>query len=62
MLNSYAAINYEKNGLASKLAIERCPTGAIVWKDYNQESQRGSSSRKIVRKEPILRIEPLPRV
>ena len=59
--NNLAAINYEKNGLASKLAMERCPTGAIVWKDYNQESERGSSSRKIVRKEPIVRIEPLPR-
>jgi len=60
--NNLAAINYEKNGLASKLAIERCPTGAIVWKDYNRESERGSSSRKIIRKEPIVRIEPLPRV
>ncbi len=59
--NNLAAINYEKNGLASKLAIERCPTGAIVWKDYNRESERGSSSRKIIRKEPIVRIEPLPR-
>jgi len=59
--DNLATIDYEKNGLASKLAIERCPTGSIVWKDYNQESERGSSSRKIVRREPIVRIEPLPR-
>ena len=59
--NNLASINYAKNGLASKVAIERCPTGAIVWKDYNQTSQRGSGSRKIIRKEPIMRIEPLPR-
>jgi H+/Na+-translocating ferredoxin:NAD+ oxidoreductase subunit B len=58
---SLASIDYSKNGLASKVAIERCPTGAIVWKDYNSESQRGNKSYKIIRKEPILRIEPLPR-
>ncbi|MFK5986245.1 MAG: RnfABCDGE type electron transport complex subunit B [Pseudomonadota bacterium] len=57
-----ATIDYTKNSLASKIAIERCPTGAIVWKDYNEESQRGHGSRKILRKEPIMRIEPLPRV
>jgi len=58
--NSLATINYSKNGLASKIAIQRCPTGAVVWKDYNRESQRGSESRKIIRKEPIIRTEPLP--
>ena len=56
-----ARINYTKNGLSSKIAIERCPTGAIVWKDYCCESERGSHSRKIIRREPIQRIEPLPR-
>ena len=60
--NSLATIDYSKKGLASKIAIERCPTGAIVWKDYNSASQRGSESRKIIRKEPLVRIEPLPRV
>lgn len=59
--NNLATIDYSKKGLASKVAIERCPTGAIVWKDYNRESERGSGSRKIIRKEPIQRIEPLPR-
>lgn len=57
-----ASIDYSKNMLASKVAIERCPTGAIVWKDYNCESERGMDSKKIIRKEPIQRIEPLPRV
>ncbi len=59
--NSLASIDYSKNALASRIAIERCPTGSIVWKDYNREYQRGSNSKKIIRKEPILRIEPLPR-
>lgn len=62
IIDNLAQIDYSKNGLASKIAIERCPTGAIVWKDYNCESERGSESRKIIRKEPIHRIEPLPRV
>lgn len=59
--NNLASIDYAKNGLASQFAIERCPTGAIVWKDYNSESLRGSDSRKIIRKEPIMRVDPLPR-
>ncbi len=59
--NSLATINYSKNGLSSKIAIERCPTGAIIWKNYNNASQHGHQSRKIIRKEPIHRIEPLPR-
>ncbi len=49
-----ASINYNKNGLSSKIAIERCPTGAIVWKDYNKKSLRGQHSKKIIRKEPIV--------
>ena len=59
--SSLATIDYTKNGLASTIPIDRCPTGAIVWKDFNTESLKGSESKKIIRKEPI-RTEPLPRV
>lgn len=52
--NNLATIDYNKNGLSSKVAIERCPTGSIVWKDYNNLSERGQKSKKILRKEPIL--------
>ena len=31
MIDNLAVINYEKNELTSPKAIERCPTGAIVW-------------------------------
>jgi ferredoxin len=30
-------------------AIERCPTGAIVWLDPRRGAQRGGGARKVVR-------------
>lgn len=49
-----AVIDYSKNELASKVAIERCPTGAIVWME-DQKTVKGGGAKK------ILRMEPLPR-
>lgn len=49
-----AVIDYSKNELASRVAIERCPTGAIVWMQ-DRKTLKGSSAKK------ILRMEPLPR-
>ncbi len=59
--SNLAVIDYSKNDLASPVAIERCPTGAIVWLEDN-EPRRGAGARKITRKEPLPRMEPLPRV
>ncbi|MCG5547643.1 RnfABCDGE type electron transport complex subunit B [Halorhodospira halochloris] len=56
-----AVIDYEKNALASPVAIERCPTGAIVWLE-GDKPRKGSGARKIIRKESLPRMEPLPRV
>ncbi|OAD22675.1 RnfABCDGE type electron transport complex subunit B [Candidatus Thiomargarita nelsonii] len=57
-----ASIDYTKNALASKIAIERCPTGAIIWRDKQQGVIKGLDAKKIVRKEPLRRVmEPLPR-
>ncbi|ABM60862.1 RnfABCDGE type electron transport complex subunit B [Halorhodospira halophila] len=61
MENNLAVIDYSKNDLASPVAIERCPTGAIVWLE-DGEPRRGAGARKITRKEPLPRMEPLPRV
>jgi RnfABCDGE-type electron transport complex B subunit len=36
IINNLAVINYEKNELTSPKAIERCPTGAIVWVEGQQ--------------------------
>jgi Na+-translocating ferredoxin:NAD+ oxidoreductase RNF subunit RnfB len=54
MQNNLAIIDYEKNGLASKLPIERCPTGAIVWLG-DHTIKKGIEAKKIYRKEPLPR-------
>lgn len=47
-----ATIDYSKNTLASRVAMERCPTGAIVWLD-DRGIQKGRDARKVVRKEAL---------
>ncbi|MDD3516930.1 MAG: RnfABCDGE type electron transport complex subunit B [Chromatiales bacterium] len=61
MENNLAVIDYGKNALASRLAIERCPTGAIVWFEKDRGPTKGAKARRIVRQEPLPRMEPLPR-
>lgn len=51
--NNLAVIDYSKNALASRVAIERCPTGAIVWFDRRGGYQVGRDAKKIIRKEPL---------
>jgi len=48
-----AIVDYSKNRLASRVAIERCPTGAIVWFDRKGAYQVGRDAKKIIRKEPL---------
>ena len=48
-----AQIDYEKNDLASKIAIERCPTGAIVWLDSRKGVVKGNMAKRVIRKEPM---------
>ena len=49
--NHLAVIDYSKNLLASKIAIERCPTGAIVW--LQDGVVKGREAIKIIRKEAL---------
>lgn len=51
--HNLAVIDYGKNALASPLAIERCPTGAIIWFDDKQAKQKGRHAKKIYRKEAL---------
>ena len=51
MVNHLAVIDYSKNAQASRIAIERCPTGAIVW--LEDGVHKGQSAIKIVRKEAL---------
>lgn len=47
-----AVIDYAKNQLATPIAIQRCPTGAIVWLEGGKTA-RGAAAGKIIRKEPL---------
>jgi Na+-translocating ferredoxin:NAD+ oxidoreductase RNF subunit RnfB len=51
--DNLAVIDYGRNDLASRVAIERCPTGAIVWFDRKGRYQVGRDAKKIIRKEPL---------
>lgn len=49
--DNLAVIDYSKNSLASRLAVERCPTGAIVWlDDVNGIKLKGRDAKRIIRK------------
>ncbi len=52
MQNNLAVINYDNNQFASRLATERCPTGAIVWLD-KEIHLKGKNARRIVRQEAL---------
>jgi Na+-translocating ferredoxin:NAD+ oxidoreductase RNF subunit RnfB len=48
-----AVVDYGKNALASQVAIERCPTGAIVWLDDREGALKGREARRVVRRQPL---------
>ena len=52
MTNNLATIDYSKNDQASRDAIQRCPTGAIVWIE-NGDVMKGEAARKVIRKDPL---------
>lgn len=47
---SLAIVDYSYNHLAKRDAIERCPTGAIVWLDDKGAAQKGKAAKNIFRK------------
>jgi len=50
--NNLAVVDYSKNQLATRLPIQRCPTGAIVWLE-DQHVEKGAAAKKIIRKTPL---------
>ncbi len=50
--NNLAVVDYSKNNLASRIPIQRCPTGAIVWFEKGH-TEKGGAAKKIIRKEPL---------
>lgn len=50
--NNLAVIDYARNPLASPQAIQRCPSGAIVWLEDGRAT-KGREARKIIRTEAL---------
>jgi Na+-translocating ferredoxin:NAD+ oxidoreductase RNF subunit RnfB len=48
-----AVVNYEGKHLAARSAIERCPTGAIVWFENPNTAVKGHEAKKILRQQPL---------
>lgn len=48
--DNLAVIDYTKNDLASHVAIERCPTGAILWLEMDGSVKKGRDAKKVLRK------------
>ena len=51
--NNLPVINYAVANHQTKVPIQRCPTGSIVWIDKEEGIIRGEESRKIIRKEAL---------
>lgn len=52
IVNNLAVVDYARNAEATRAAIERCPTGAIVWIE-DKRVVRGAAAKKIIRREPL---------
>jgi Na+-translocating ferredoxin:NAD+ oxidoreductase RNF subunit RnfB len=55
--DNLAFIDYARNEFAAFEAIERCPTGAIVWLEDGRNPTKGQAAKKIVRQTalPVMR-------
>ncbi|MBE7421968.1 MAG: RnfABCDGE type electron transport complex subunit B [Zoogloeaceae bacterium] len=51
--NNLAVVDYARNEDAAKRAIERCPTGAIVWFDNPNSPIKGAEAKKILRQNQL---------
>lgn len=51
MVNNLPVVDYERNHNVPA-AIDRCPTGAIVWFDPDKGPVTGRAARRVVRKSP----------
>ena len=53
MQNNLPVVDYTKNTLAKKDAIQRCPTGAIVWLEENGNIVYGEKAKVSHSKDPL---------
>lgn len=52
MEHNLAVVDYARNETAARKAIERCPTGAIVWLEGDR-IVKGKAAKKIIRIQPL---------
>jgi hypothetical protein len=52
MQNNLPVVDYAGDH-ATRVPIERCPTGAIVWLDPVTGTLKGAAARKIIRKKAL---------
>lgn len=52
MKNNLPVVDYSKNH-NTKVPIQRCPTGAIVWLEKDGKAIKGAQSKKVLRKQPL---------
>jgi RnfABCDGE-type electron transport complex B subunit len=53
IVNNLARVDYSKWRPDCKVAIERCPTGAIVWLDKDLGPIKGIQAKRITRRSPL---------
>jgi hypothetical protein len=51
--NNLAVVDYGRVRSASMDAVQRCPTGAIVWIDESGTVIKGYAAKRVVRKSPL---------
>ena len=51
--NNLAVVDYARNEKTDRKAIERCPTGAIVWFDNPNFSIKGAEAKRILRQNEL---------
>ncbi len=50
MKNNLPVVDYSRNNTHSKDAIQRCPTGAIVWISKDGAVKKGAAAKPVIRK------------
>jgi Na+-translocating ferredoxin:NAD+ oxidoreductase RNF subunit RnfB len=53
IVDNLAVVDYTKNHAAARDAIQRCPTGAIVWIDEKAGPVKGAEAKHITRKSSL---------
>ncbi|HSQ41773.1 MAG TPA: (Fe-S)-binding protein [Fibrobacteraceae bacterium] len=53
MKNHLPVVDYELNDFAQRSIIQRCPTGAIVWINDQNQFETGAAAKRVIRKSAL---------